>query len=270
MPLKRPIAPAKILTEVAVAPKVSAVKTRDEALSVAGVLVPQLEALVAKPVLASASKTFLAIDDIIARMKRSKKDFEQKMSSPISKIKEALKELRDLETEVTNKFDIAIKAGTDWMVKFRAEEDRLLAIQNAEAEAIRLAAEEEIARKQRLIEAAKTPQMRGRLTAQVEQATRALVEAHEACKTPVKAANSVNRKTLKIQVNNKKALIAHILKLANTPGGEDLMSLVEVDMVEMNAFRKLDFARTKRTTPGDWLPGVSVIEEVGMMGYRRG
>lgn len=269
MTLRRPaLAP---VSAPAIVPKVSLMKARDEALTVAGVLVPQLQALVAKPILASASKTFLAIDDMVAKLKASNKTFKEQMASPRKKINEALQELRTLENEVTAQYEEAIKAGNDWMVSFKTEEARLQAIEQKAIDDARIAAEEEIARKQKLIEQAKTPQMKARLTNQVQaMATEVSTLVATPCKPPVEAANSVSRKTLKVQINDKKKLIAHILKLSDTPGGEDLLSLIEVDMVQMNAFRKLDFARTKRTTPGEWLPGVSVIEEMGMMGYRRG
>lgn len=233
-------------------PKIDLVKARTEGLSVLSPLQKRMSSLTVK-----TEADYMVADQALGEVVAAEKAWLAKVDPPIAHIRAGLDLLYELKNSVWNplksiKADIVAK-----MKGYKEEERRLLreaeVARQAEADRLRLEAQA-LANKE---EAAKTKARKNQLIEQraaVEQQAADIEQAP--AEAPVKGARSSARYPLKCKVYDLGLLLAHILE-SNT----DLSSLVEVNMGELEALRRL---QNPPVPIGKWLPGVEVVEEVNI------
>lgn len=236
-------------------PKIDLVKARTEGLTILSPLQKRMSALQVK-----TETDYLLADQALGEVDGAIKAWLSKVDPPISHIRQGLDLLYELKNSVWNplkdlKADIVKK-----MKGFKEEERRLLREaeegRQREAERLRLEAQALLAKE----EMAKTKARQNQLIEQIAEVEQQIAEVEQApAEAPVKGAKSSTRYPLKCRVTDLGLLMAHILE-----SPEDLTSLVEVNISQLDALRRLQQAPI-----GNWLPGVEVFEDIQIAGRGR-
>lgn len=233
-------------------PKVDLIKARAEGITILSPLQKRINTLQVK-----TEGDYLLADEALKDVAEAEKAWLGKIDPPIAHIRSGLDMLYELKNSVWNplkalKDDIKKK-----MVAYKVEERRL--IQEAETakerERLRLEAEAQSLRDKE--EAAKTKARKNQLIEQRAAVEQAAAEVEQIpVQAPVKGVGSSTRYPLKCRVTDLGLLMAHILE-----SNEDLTSLIEANMAQLEALRRLQDPPVKA---GKWMPGVEVFEDISI------
>lgn len=234
-------------------PKVDLLKAREEGLT----LLTPLQKAVAT-ITVCDDDTYMQADEILNRISRAEKDWDSKITPGIEHIRKGLDLLYDLRSSVAKPLADAKISLKGKMREFKQIElNRIRQEEEAKAKEIQRL-EAEAKEKEKLLNSAKTQPLKTKL---IQQRAAAEQEAADlrATKAPtaLKGKSSQTRTTKRWKLNDIALLLVHIIE----NGEEDLTSLIEINTVQMNSYMSL-----KEPKVGPWLPGVSIVEELDIVG----
>lgn len=228
-------------------PKVDLVKARQEGIALIG----PLESAAARTTVENEDD-YENADALLTRIAKTEKQWLERIDPPINHIRQGLDMLYGLKNDVAKPL-AALKVRIKGMMKdYKIEEQRRIQI----AETARIAEirrlEAEASAKNTAGANAKSQLYKNKLQQQQLEAAGHL--------RGIKVSGSLTRTTKKWRITDLSALMAHVLEGDNI----DLMALVQVCEVQMNAYFKLQ-------APGagkPWLPGVEVYEDIDIVKSR--
>ncbi len=205
---------------------------------------------------------YLAADEMYSQVLKAEKLWEGKISPIIEPMRQALDGIYALRREIIDPLTEAKKPRKDGMKQYKLAEAKRL----AEAEAARQAEikrlEDEARAKELAADKAKSAGYKEKLIEQRAIAEQKAEELRTAAPvTGVRGEGSTTRKVTKWKVDDLVTFMVYLLEQHN----DDLMSLIQIDDVQMNAKFKLDGPKSG----AKWLPGIEVYEDIEIAGRGR-
>lgn len=261
------------MATVEIVPKDTLVKARKDGNQMVSPL--QLEVDILNIVDAPA---YVEADSLLTKIKRARKNWEDRMEPIIRPIREGLDLLYALNRDVDRPLGALETQLKDKMKAFKAKETlQLRAAEEARQREERRLAEIAVEAAEAGLRA-KTNPMRERLAQKRAEAEQQLAEVQDApAPEAVKIKGGGNaRKVLKWRATNRIQFIRYaldtLLAFEDSLGqdGQDLSCLLSIDTVQMDAFLKLRQAEAKQkkeTVPvGSWMPGIEIYEDISISG----
>jgi hypothetical protein len=218
---------------------------KQEALKLAQPLVDAVQVLSV-----TTEEEYQEADGILARVRSARKVWGDRLEKIIRPIRTGLDELYTLNREGDRPFQVLEDSIKAKMKDFKVAELRRIQAAAAEEDRLKREAEE----KARAAEAAKTPQMRGRLESQAAQLEQKAAAVAWSAPTPVAAVSSVTRQTKGWRIKDEDAFYKGLAE------GYIPRDVMDIKVGTMNRHLRDDPEGMEA-----W-PGVEVFDDVQIVG----
>lgn len=229
-------------------------KEKNKSITALALITPKLDAV---PVIKTQAQ-YAEVDAIRLSIRKGQTEWAKKTKPAIASLNRTKKLILDIFKEVDktyqDKLDIADELLKAYIIKQNEKAKLEQAKVDAEAAKLELRAKAKL----NLAALATSPKRREAL---LTEAAEIEVQAKEVAKEVVElpeSENSTNIPVVKCKLYSKRDLIQHIAYL-EANGGEDLTSLFDLNVAELNAKFKLD---NPPVGLGEWLPGVEVYDDL--------
>lgn len=249
-----PVAPQPSIPQATAAPRAELVKVQQQVMEVATSIQQEVAELTV-----TTPEEYAYADALLGRIRNSLKlwtpVWERMQDKVIRPIRAGLEELYSIDRDVRRPHEKLEETVKGKMKLFKIEEARQLRaaeeLQQRELHRI----EEEAAEKQRAIESAKTPQMKGRLQAQQQRIMEQAVQIQEQAPLPVTQGVASTTRT------KKQPSATNLYHFAAGIANGD----IPTDCLIVNQSKLNDYYKQDPEAVSGW-PGITIVDDITIVG----
>jgi hypothetical protein len=232
------------------------VQHRAQGLSLINPLKIRVEAIEIKD-----ADDYALADETLTAIMLAQKAWEGRLDPIISPIRSGLDLLYDLKRDILKPLQSLEKIVKGRMVEWKSIEKAKVQQALQEKEEAERVLQKELADKEIAEAKARTKPMLDRILEQKSRLQQALVDKQNEIIEPIKVAGSSARSRKVWKTKDKLAFVKYLVK--DRP---DLLSLIQIDSVQMNALFKL---QRDELELGEWMPGIEIEEDINIAGKSR-
>lgn len=213
-------------------------------------------------IIVESAEEYAIADALLARIRQAESSWLSRINPIIEPIRSSLDLLYGLRKDIVDPIHELEGVIKDKMRAFKVKEAQLLKEANDKRQKELAELQRQADEKAKREANAKTNAMRSKLAEARGELEQKLANAKaQVAPTPIKVSGSSSRKVKKWKVTDFTGFILYVASIEKQEEAEEMMSLLCIDEVQMNAFFKLT-----KPDAGEWLPGITVTEEITIAG----